>query len=114
MSRLVVRTRLTVTGFGSESSSGHILNRGCPNSCVLESVPQRRVLLTKLEPFFSFLTRLHLGSVGEATFTYLCQFSPDLVNYQSRGKQRKAEETSQCLNLPPFCHALFKLTVGRR
>ncbi len=57
-----VESQLTATGFGSEQSSGHILQRGCPNRCVLVSVSDRRPLLTKLEPFFSFLTRFHLES----------------------------------------------------
>lgn len=62
--RCVIKSQLTVTGFGSENSSGHILHRACPNSCVLQSVSERRALLMKLEPFFSLFTRFHLASTG--------------------------------------------------
>lgn len=91
---LVVKIQLTVTGFGSESSSGHIFNRGCPNSCVLESVSECRVLLTKLEPFFSLLTRLHLVSVWEAKLiTPLSLWSDELQKQKSRGKVLKASQS---------------------
>lgn len=86
---LVVKIQLTVTGFGSERSSGHILNRGCPNSCVLESMSEWRVLLMKLGPFFSLLTRLHLVSVGEAKL-----ITPDLRCGLMNDRRRKAEEKS--------------------
>lgn len=64
MLRVMIKSQLTATGFGSEKSSGHILQRGCPNSCVLESDSERRALLTKLEHFLSLLTRFHLFSDG--------------------------------------------------
>lgn len=92
---LVVKIRLTMTGFGSESSSGHILNRGCPNSCVLESVSECRVLLTKLGPFFSLLTSLHLVSVWEAKL-----ISPDFHCGLMKYRGRKAEEASQSAPSP--------------
>lgn len=96
----VVKIQLTVTGFGSESSSGHILNRGCPNSCVLESATERRVLLAKLGPFFSLRTRFHLVSVWEAKII-APDFHCGLMNHRST----KAEEKSQKhLSQLPQCY----------
>lgn len=86
---LVGKIRLTVTGFGSESSSGHILNRGCPNSCVLESVSECCVLLMKLGPFFSLLTRLHLVSVWQAKLI-TPDFHCGLMNYRSSKAEKKS------------------------
>lgn len=83
----MVEIQLTVTGFGSESSSGHILDRGCPNSCILESVSEQRVLVTKLEPLFSLLTRFHLVSVLEAK-RITQDFSCGLVNCRSRKAEK--------------------------
>lgn len=117
---LVVKSRLTVTGFGSESSSGHILNRGCPNSCVLESMSERCVLLMKLEPFFSLLTRFHLVSMWKqmspANYTRPSLWSDELQKQGNIGKILKALciSVSPSPHLQPFHKPIIKLTIGRR
>ncbi len=70
------KSQLTVTGLGSEQSLGHILQRGCPNSCGLVSVMDRRALLAKLGPFLSFLTRFHPVSDGSKNVLVINLFKP--------------------------------------
>lgn len=75
MLSVVIKSQLTAIGFGSEQSSGQILQRGCPNSCVLESDSERRALLTKLEHFLSVLASFPLVSDGSRNYCFLSVYT---------------------------------------
>lgn len=98
-----IETWLTATGLGSEHSSGHILQRGRPNSCGLVSASDRRALLVKLGALLSLLTRLHLFSIGSRNVSCIIYIFKMLYNthrviYRRNLVQHSNKETQKCEN----------------